>query len=112
MCIRDRSTFFEKSAEESSESIRARVLSAQQRQLSRQDDLNSNISIRQLESTLNSPVLKNMAMAATETIGLSARALHRTVRVARTIADLDTAKEIEEQHFAEALSYRQRLNIG
>lgn len=108
----DKSTFFEKSAEESSESIRARVLSAQQRQLSRQDDLNSNISIRQLESTLNSPVLKNMAMAATETIGLSARALHRTVRVARTIADLDTAKEIEEQHFAEALSYRQRLNIG
>jgi len=107
----DKSTFFESSVEEPSNSIRTRIESAQQRQLSRQGDLNSSISIRQLESTLNSPLLKNMAMAATERIGLSARALHRAIRVARTIADLDSANEIEEHHFAEALSYRQRLNI-
>jgi magnesium chelatase family protein len=37
---------------------------------------------------------------------LSARAYHRVLRVARTLADLDAAEKITRLHLAEALSYR------
>ena len=107
----DKSTFFNQTLEEASEPIRERVKNAQQRQLARQGDLNSNTSISQLENALTNPALKNIAIAATEKIDLSARALHRAVRVARTIADLDASESIEPQHFAEALSYRQQFSI-
>ncbi len=38
---------------------------------------------------------------------LSARAYHRILRVARTIADLDEADHLSRRHLAEAISYRQ-----
>lgn len=44
---------------------------------------------------------------AAERLQLSMRAVHRVLRVARTIADLDEHDRIEQQHLAEALSYRQ-----
>ncbi len=43
---------------------------------------------------------------ASETMRLSARAYHRVLRVARTLADLDAATNITRLHLAEALSYR------
>ncbi len=43
---------------------------------------------------------------AAERLGLSARAWHRTLRVARTLADLDGATAVRRLHIAEALSYR------
>ena len=41
-----------------------------------------------------------------ETMGLSARAYHKILKVARTIADLEEEEEISEQHLAEAIGYR------
>jgi magnesium chelatase family protein len=42
----------------------------------------------------------------TEMLGFSARAYTRSLKVARTIADLEGAKMIREQHVAEAIQYR------
>ena len=43
---------------------------------------------------------------AADAWSLSARGFHRTLRVARTLADLDAAPAIARHHVAEALSYR------
>jgi magnesium chelatase family protein len=43
---------------------------------------------------------------AADSLGLSARGYHRTLRVARTLADLDGEEAVARVHIAEALSYR------
>jgi magnesium chelatase family protein len=47
-----------------------------------------------------------LLMKAAESLGLTARAYHRTLKVARTIADLDGAAHVRRVHIAEALSHR------
>jgi magnesium chelatase family protein len=47
--------------------------------------------------------------AAAESMKLTARGYHRTLRVARTIADLEGAEHVRRPHIAEALSYRRRI---
>lgn len=49
---------------------------------------------------------QEMLQLAFETLGLSARAYDRIVKVARTIADLDGASNVEVVHVAEAIRYR------
>lgn len=44
--------------------------------------------------------------AAADRLKLSARGFHRTLKVARTIADLDGAVQVNRAHLAEALAYR------
>ena len=45
---------------------------------------------------------------ATNQLSLSARAFHRILKVARTIADLEGARRLTTAHVAEAVQYRQR----
>jgi len=47
--------------------------------------------------------------AAAESMKLTARGYHRTLKVARTIADLEGAGDVKRPHVAEALSYRRRI---
>jgi len=49
---------------------------------------------------------RKLLRQAVETLGLSARAHDKILRVARTIADLESRNEIEEHHIAEAVGYR------
>lgn len=69
-------------------------------------------------ATCPSPVIEAVAApdpegaalirSAAETMRLSARGFHRTLRVARTLADLDGEAQVRRIHLAEALSYRGR----
>lgn len=47
--------------------------------------------------------------AEKQQFSMSARAFHRTLKLARTIADLAGADRLESPHLAEAIQYRQRF---
>lgn len=89
------------------ENLRARVAACRELQQSRSAALNSELRGEQLESTCHlSPSLKRWLAETMERLALSARATHRIMRVARTIADLEGGGEIRRQHLAEAVGYR------
>ena len=50
--------------------------------------------------------------AAMGQLNLSARAYHRILKLARTIADLAGCAEIQSVHLAEVLQYRPKITIG
>ncbi len=93
---------------ESSTTVRERVCNTRQRIHQRQQCLNSQLSKEQLldvaklgerENTL----LENIASKML----LSGRGLHRLMRVARTIADMENSAGVTNKHLMEAVSYRQ-----
>lgn len=95
---------------ESSASVRERVQAARARQLVRYHrgagaSSNAHASPSMLESSLVRDAFLLLRTSAVG-LGLSARAYHRTLRVARTIADLDREDGIRASHVAEALRYR------
>ncbi|MEM6901780.1 MAG: YifB family Mg chelatase-like AAA ATPase [Pseudomonadota bacterium] len=55
------------------------------------------------------PEARELLLSAADRMGLSARGFHRVIRVARTIADLEAAADINRTHLAEALSYRRMM---
>jgi magnesium chelatase family protein len=93
---------------ESSETIRKRVIQAQAIQLQRANILNSQLQGQALltHCQLN-PACTQLMEKAVMKYKLSARAYHRVLRVARTIADLASINHLDIQHISEALSYRQ-----
>jgi predicted ATPase with chaperone activity len=55
---------------------------------------------------------QSLMRAAMTQLNLSARAYHRILKLARTIADLARSEEIQSVHLAEALQYRPKLIMG
>jgi len=94
--------------DEDSATVRARVIKARHHALMRAGRPNAEINTRELERDCAlGPAERQWFDAALERLGLSARAYHRTLRVARTIADLDGgAAALDRAHLAEALQYR------
>jgi len=98
---------------ELSASVRRRVQEARQIQLERFKDsaLTDNADMTALEIRQFckvDPPAQALLKTAMKQIQFTARAFHRTLKLARTVADLDGAQIIKTNHLAEALQYRQR----
>jgi magnesium chelatase family protein len=99
---------------EGSAEVRARVAAA--RELQRARYLAHRAANIRSNADCSGHLLEQLAMPdeagltllrqAAETLKLSARGFHRTLRVARTLADLDGMETVARVHVAEALSYR------
>ncbi|WP_342621049.1 hypothetical protein [Rhodoferax sp. GW822-FHT02A01] len=95
---------------ESSGQIRARCLVARERALVRQGKTNQLLTAGEIDAHAcpDEPTVQFLRSAASR-LGWSARGIHRTLKVARTIADLAGSERIELLHAAEALQYRQHV---
>ncbi len=95
---------------ESSHTIRARVAQARDIQQRRTNKPNSQLSHDQLEKVcaLEQAHLQLLEKAI-QKLKLSARSVHRIIKVARTIADLEKSESIGLPHLAEAITYRRKL---
>ena len=92
---------------EDSATVRRRVAAAQARQWPRAKRLNARLDNRQIERYCQlSATQTELLRRAVDRLGLSARAVHRVLKVALTIADLDAADALRDEHLFEALSYR------
>ena len=94
----------------SSEEVRQRVEQAWQSQLTRQGKSNSELHGNDLDQHCAlSDNCREFLNDAARRLDLSARAYHRILRVARTLADLELHRDIDHRHLAEAIQYRRRL---
>jgi magnesium chelatase family protein len=97
----------ERGAGESSAVVRARVEEARQRQLRRAPRVNARLSAAGLREVVElEPEAHRLLERAVDKAGLSARAIDRVRRVARTIADLDGRPAVRAADIGEALQYR------
>ncbi|MCL9782997.1 YifB family Mg chelatase-like AAA ATPase [Vibrio sp. S4M6] len=92
---------------ETTDVVKQRVADARQRMLDRNGMANALLGSRDIDvhcplSRSDAEFLEN----ALHRLGLSIRAYHRIIKVARTIADLQASQNIERQHISEALGYR------
>ncbi len=98
---------------ESSEAVRQRVLCARERQLARFDGsglaCNADMDPAHIREYCElDETSKALMRSAMNQLGMSARAFHRVLKLARTIADLAGAEQIQAAHLAEAIQYRPR----
>src|SRR5215472_14697941 len=102
---------------ESSEIVRARVASARELQTLRFAQIpavncNADMGPAEIASFCSvEPAAEPLLKAAADRLQLSARAFHRVLKLARTIADLAGCETIGSAHVAEALQYRPRVEV-
>jgi magnesium chelatase family protein len=98
---------------EPSESVRKRVEAARKIQLNRfrtnpKVRMNAEMGLEEIKQYCQvDKEAQELLKSAVTQMTLSARAYHRVLKVARTIADLENSKGIKPRHVAEALQYRQ-----
>jgi len=97
-------------AGESSEAIRHRAAAASARAITRQGKRNQDLHGKEIEQhgALDAAA-ERFLQTASARLGWSARATHRALKVARTIADLAGAARTQTEHVAEAVQYRRGL---
>ncbi len=92
---------------EASACVRKRVSRAYQAQLERAGKSNADLGPNEVDQYCCIAMEeRNLLEKATEKLQLSARAYHRILKVARTIADLSDSEHIQRTHLTEAISYR------
>lgn len=95
------------SIENESHIVRQRVCSSRQLQLQRQGKSNKDLGVKELELHAQlSGAARNLLNQVMRKFNLSARAYHRIIKVARTIADLTASSVILDEHLSEALTFR------
>ncbi len=99
---------------ETSAQIAARALGARERQRKRFEGMNirtnKEMNVKQIDQLCPlDQASGKLLRQAVEKMGLTARGYHRTIKVARTIADLSARDDIGMEHVAEALQYRHSL---
>ena len=92
---------------EGSAVVRERVMTARSIQLQRNRSLNSQLRHEQIDSVCALHKSdQQLLQHAMEKLRLSARAYHRILKLARTLADMDAAGHIKTTHLTEAITYR------
>lgn len=100
-------TLAERGEGESSAAVRSRVEAALARQTARQAKPNARLDTREIDACCQPDEAGGKLLKqATAQLDLSARAWHRVLKVARTIADLAGSDDIRAPHVAEAIQYR------
>ena len=95
------------SQEETSAAVRERIKAARERQMRRSGKANAALGNREIERHCQLRDADHRLLEhAMERLGLSPRAYHRILKVARTTADLAGSAEIQTMHLSEAISYR------
>ncbi|MDP7592807.1 MAG: YifB family Mg chelatase-like AAA ATPase [Litorilituus sp.] len=92
---------------ETSEVVQQRVQQCRTRQIERQGKANAHIGTNELKQFCSLSYQENQFLdLAVEKLGLSTRAHHKILKIARTIADMEAVTNIGHKHLVEALSYR------
>lgn len=100
-----------RSTGECSDDVRPRVEAARRRMIDRQGRPNALLESGEIEKyAFMDDECVAMLTRAIARLGLSARSYHRTIKVARSIADLAGSAPIKRSHVAEALGYRRKLD--
>ncbi|QOL19381.1 YifB family Mg chelatase-like AAA ATPase [Candidatus Bodocaedibacter vickermanii] len=109
----DLDVFRDKASAESSAVVKTRIMNARNYQQQRLSTLgipvsvNANLSQKHMETACAlSTDVESFCFDTAQKLSLSARGLFRTLKVARTIADLDESAEIQKKHISEAFAYR------
>ncbi len=99
---------------ETSQSLRERVQSARekstQRFLGTRLNKNSDMGVKDIDTLVPlSEDTRNIFNGSARKLNLSARAYHRVIKLARTIADIEEKENVEVEHVLEALQYRPKV---
>ena len=101
---------------EQSEKIRQRVIKARAiqksrfKKLGREISTNSEMNVKDLSNVVKlKKEVRDLLDESAEQLSLSARAYHRVIKIARTIADLENSENVQANHILEAIQYRPKV---
>ncbi len=96
---------------DSSHTIREKIITARTYSYQRngQNCLNCHLNARDIDRLSMQKDAQNILQKSAEVLGLSPRSYHRTIKIARTIADLEQSPTIKKTHILEALQYRSKI---
>ena len=102
----------EKSAKIKDRVSRARALQlARFKKYGKKISTNSEMGVKDLDKMVPlAEDVRKLLDSSAENLSLSARAYHRVIKIARTIADLENSADVSESHILEAIQYRPKVN--